>query len=105
MPHSDPDLRMRIAEEVRQRGPLTEDTITDLRVALDMTDVSNTQFSRALRSLHFQHPEVGVRLSRPGAGHPHSISAYGDTPPYRVHHIYSGPSATADELVDASGVA
>lgn len=105
MPHSDPALRMRIAEAIRQRGPMTVETIADLRVALDMTDVSKTQFSRALRSLHFQHPEVGVRVSRPGKGHPHSASDYVDAPPYRVCHIHGKSHVTTGELVDASSAA
>lgn len=104
MPHSDPDLRMRITHEMRQVGSVTGDTIADLKVALKMDDVSNTQFSRALRSLHFQHPEAGVRVSRPNAGHPHSISAYGDTPPFRVRYVHDRSDVTTPRLVDASSV-
>ena len=60
---SNPELRMRIAQKVRELGTVKADTLGELKDMLDMADVSNTQFGRALRSLHYKYGPV--RLNRP----------------------------------------
>lgn len=66
MPHSDPELRERIAEKIRERGCIEAESLNELKHVLG-EDVSNTKFSQALRSLHYnlQHRHMGVQLVRP----------------------------------------
>jgi len=66
---SDPELRMRILSQVPEAGAVRAETLEELKESFDMGDVSNTQFSRALRSLHYNHHQV--RLNRPHGERPY----------------------------------
>lgn len=95
MPHSDPNLRMRIAEKVKELGFINADSLEDLKRTLGMGEVSNTQFGRALGSLCFNHPAQGVRVARPHSQHPHAGGGYGQQSPYHVRYVQGAAPATS----------
>lgn len=74
MASSSPELRMRIAEKVKERRLVRGKTIEELKDTLGMSDVSNTQFGLAIRSLQFRYPEQGVHVCRPSGARTEGIS-------------------------------
>lgn len=65
---SDPELRKSIAEKIKEAGgTVSAVSIPDLKHALGMDEVTNTQFSKALGSLHYNPGPV--RLCRPHTAH------------------------------------
>lgn len=63
MANSDPVLRMRIASAMKERRIVKAKTVEDLKETCGLDDVSNTQFRKALSSLHYNYSPV--YLSRP----------------------------------------
>lgn len=59
---SKPEVREDIVERLKVHGVVKGDRLNDIRVRLDM-DCSNTEFDKALRSLHYKYRQV--RISRP----------------------------------------
>jgi hypothetical protein len=67
MTHSKPVFRERLVNAVRELGVVSAPSIGELKVVVGMDDVSNTQFGRALRSLHYHYKLV--HLNRPYTTH------------------------------------
>lgn len=77
---SNPELRMRITEKVSALGTVKADSLAELKQILELGDVSNTQFGKALRSLHYKYGPV--RVNRP--------LVYDGRKPREYHVTYTG---------------
>lgn len=77
---SDPKLRQVLAKKLQEAGTVRADSITELKRAIGMQDVTNTQFGRALRSLHYNPGPVHVCR-------PHVVDM--GPRPYTVSHLAS----------------
>gem|GEM_PF-3166319 len=84
MSRSDPELRERIAETVRQRGVIRADSIVELRHMLGEDAQSRSSISKAVRSLHYNqaYADKHVALYRPHTGDM-------ETRPYHVSYTGS----------------
>lgn len=61
---SRPAIRDQLYDELRKRGRVSGESIPDLKREVNMENVSNTQFHRALNSLCYGSGRVGMRRSR-----------------------------------------
>ena len=88
MSHSDPELRVQLADAIEAEGTVKAESIADLKQKLGMSGVSNTQFGRALRSLHYNPGPVHVNR-------PHVPEAYLERRPYHVTFVPEGVTVAA----------
>ncbi len=66
---SDPELRMQILSKVQETGMVRAATLAELKECFGMSEVSNTQFGKALRSLYYKYRQL--RVNRPHAERPY----------------------------------
>jgi len=64
---SDPVVKDRLQLRMHGIRSMKADSIIELKERLDMSDVSNTKFRRALESLHYNPGPIHV--NRPHTGH------------------------------------
>lgn len=77
MPHSNPDLRHRLKRGLKARGGrVSAATRDELKDKVGMADVSNTQFDRALGSLHVRKVISVRRPNLDGRGHMEQSRSY-----------------------------
>lgn len=62
---SDPDIRKQVVEAAPEDEWLKAETMHELRAGLHLEHVPLGKLRRAISSLHYGHPEQGVRLHRP----------------------------------------
>jgi len=65
MAGSKPEYRMQILDKLEEMRFVEADTLDELKSCLGMSDVCNTQFSKALRSLCYHYG--AIRIKRPHA--------------------------------------
>ena len=62
---SDPAIRMQVIQAAPEGQWLQAETMFELRKKLDLQHIPLGKLRRAVSSLHFAHPNDGVRVQRP----------------------------------------